>query len=76
MKSLSLTDEQQQYNAQYMQIRSTKKKEYKITRVYKGRIYHLRVRCTLRNVPVSRVSFESDGGSTIMYPEHHKKATL
>ena len=29
MKSLSLTDEQQQYNAQYMQIRSTKEKSIK-----------------------------------------------
>lgn len=26
--------------------------------------------------PLTNVSFESEGGSTMMYPEHHKKAAL
>ena len=47
-----------------LEVQFKKKNECIITRIYEQKIY------------LTNVSFESEGGSTMMHPGHHKKATL
>ena len=71
-----MTNEQQQYGAQHMQIGSTKKKECKITWAY-GQKTSLKSPSNFeRGARLTEVPSKSEGQSTMVHPDHYKKAAL